>query len=81
MSAIELCDLTALFGVFLETNKHQNLTRLRCPGYLHNSSGLHLSCRGLEKIQPKPASAWSQFQARRQLNSLKRGVSDILPTI
>ena len=24
-----LCDLTALFGVFLETNKHQNLTRLR----------------------------------------------------
>ena len=23
--------ITALFGIFLETNKHQNLTRLRCP--------------------------------------------------
>ena len=24
----ELCGITALFGVFLETNKHQNLTKL-----------------------------------------------------
>ena len=30
MSAIELYDVTALFGVFLETNKHQNLMRPRC---------------------------------------------------
>ena len=29
MSAIELCGITALFGIFLETNKHQNLSRLR----------------------------------------------------
>ena len=28
MSTIMLCDLTALFGVFLEKHKHQNLTRL-----------------------------------------------------
>ena len=31
MSTIELCGITALFGVFLETNKPQNLTRLRLP--------------------------------------------------
>ena len=29
MSTIELSGITALFGVFLETNKHQNLTRLK----------------------------------------------------
>ena len=28
MSILELCVITALFGVFLETNKHQNLMRL-----------------------------------------------------
>ena len=28
MSTTELCSITALFGIFLETNKHQNLTRL-----------------------------------------------------
>ena len=28
MSSIELCGVTGLFGIFLETNK-QNLTRLR----------------------------------------------------
>ena len=31
MSMIELCCITALFGIFLETNKHQNLSRLRHP--------------------------------------------------
>ena len=29
MSTIESCHNTALFGIFLETNKHQNLTRLK----------------------------------------------------
>ena len=29
MSTLELSDITALFGVFLETNEHQNLMRLR----------------------------------------------------
>ena len=28
MSTIDLCDVTALFGVSLETNKHENLIRL-----------------------------------------------------
>ena len=39
MSTIELCDVTALarlFGVLMETNKHQNLTRL-APGYKQTS--------------------------------------------
>ena len=40
MSMIELCGITALFGIFLETNKHQNLTRLRCP-----IMGCHLAHR------------------------------------
>ena len=31
MGTIELRDFTALFVVFLETNKHQNLMRLRWP--------------------------------------------------
>ena len=31
MSTIWLRGITALFGIFLETNKHQNLTRLGCP--------------------------------------------------
>ena len=31
MSTLELRDITALFCIFLETNKHQNLTRLRHP--------------------------------------------------
>ena len=31
MSTIQLCGITALFGIFLETNKHQNLMRLRHP--------------------------------------------------
>ena len=29
MSTVKLCGITASFGIFLETNKHQNLTRLR----------------------------------------------------
>ena len=29
MSTMELCAIAALFDVFLETNKHQNLMRLR----------------------------------------------------
>ena len=28
MSMTEPCGITALFGIFLETDKHQNLTRL-----------------------------------------------------
>ena len=33
---IELCGITVLFGIYKETNKHQNLSRLRCPiGPLH----------------------------------------------
>ena len=28
MSTVKLCGVTALFGVFLETNKHQNLASL-----------------------------------------------------
>ena len=28
-NTIQLCDIRALFGIFLETNKHQNLTRRR----------------------------------------------------
>ena len=31
MSTIELYGITAMFGIFLETNKHQNLTRLSHP--------------------------------------------------
>ena len=31
MSTLELSDITALFGVFLETNEHQNLMILRPP--------------------------------------------------
>ena len=31
MSTIELCGVTASFGIFLETNQHQNLMRLQCP--------------------------------------------------
>ena len=31
MSAIELCSVTATFGIVLETNEHQNHTRLRQP--------------------------------------------------
>ena len=31
MSTIKLCGLTGLLGIFLETNKHQNLTRLSRP--------------------------------------------------
>ena len=31
ISTIKLCGVTALFGIFLQTNKHQNLLRLRCP--------------------------------------------------
>ena len=30
-SIIELYDLTVLFGLFLETSKHQNLMRVRLP--------------------------------------------------
>ena len=28
---INLCDIISMFGVFLETNEHQNLTRPRRP--------------------------------------------------
>ena len=31
ISIIELCGITALLGIFFETNKHQNLKRLRQP--------------------------------------------------
>ena len=34
MSTIDLCGITALFDVFLETHKHQNLTRPRPPNSL-----------------------------------------------
>ena len=37
MRTIQYCGVTALFGIFLETNKHQNLTRLRHPGYKRTS--------------------------------------------
>ena len=33
MSTIKLCNITALFGFFLETHKHQNIKRLRWPIY------------------------------------------------
>ena len=31
MSTINLCGIRALFGIFFETNKHQNLARLGHP--------------------------------------------------
>ena len=33
MSTIKLCGIKAFFGIFLETNKHQNLTRLVHPNF------------------------------------------------
>ena len=37
MTTIELWDLTALFDVLSETNKHQNLMRLRSSPYMYSS--------------------------------------------
>ena len=34
------CSITALFGVFLETNKHQNLTRLSHEGVIGEKLGV-----------------------------------------
>ena len=31
ISTTELCGITPLFGLFRDTNNHQNLSRLRCP--------------------------------------------------
>ena len=35
MSTIKVCGTTSSIGIFLDTNKHQNFTRPRCP-YLKN---------------------------------------------
>ena len=37
MSTVKFCGITALLGVFLKTNKHQNLTRFRHPIQDHGS--------------------------------------------
>ena len=47
---IECDDLTALFGIFLETNKHQNLLRLRCLIDLWPLEGSEV---GVGRLQPR----------------------------
>ena len=44
MSMTKLCRITSMFGIFLETNKHQNLTRCRFLIPLDISKGRRGSC-------------------------------------
>ena len=48
MSAIWLCDITGLLGIFLETNKHRNLMRL-C--FLIGPDTGFMSANSLEEIE------------------------------
>ena len=53
MSAIEVCGVTALFGIFLGTKKHQNLMRLSSPiiiAYMQSMSLCFITSPGLRSI-------------------------------
>ena len=53
-SSTKLYDVTALFDVFLETNKHQHLTRLRQAGYNQQETTIltdYLLWQGLKTIE------------------------------
>ena len=63
ISTNKLCDFTTLFGIFLETNKHQNLMRLRawCAqsdllGFLNTAwTMVHDTSKVIKRISSLPA--------------------------